>query len=39
MIEVFPSSIVASRKGSDYTKKPYFELDSAEERKNVKVSF
>jgi len=39
MIEVFPSSIVASRKGSEYTKKPYFELDSAEERKNVKVSF
>ena len=38
-IEVFPSSIVAKRKGEDYEKKPYFELDSAEERKNVKVSF
>lgn len=36
-IEVFPSSIVARRK--DYRKKSYFELDSAEERKNVKVQF
>ena len=35
--EVFPSSIVAKRKG--YEKRPYFELDSAEERKNVKVQF
>lgn len=38
-IEVFPSCIVAQRKGEDYKKRPYFELDSAEERKNVKVSF
>ena len=36
-IEVFPSSIVANSKR--YEKKPYFELDSAEERKNVKVQF
>lgn len=39
MIEVFPSNIVAQRKGDDYKKRPYFELDSVEERKNVKVSF
>ena len=38
-IEVFPSSIVAQRKGEDYKKRPYFELDSVEERQNVKVSF
>ena len=38
-IEVFPSCIVAQRKGEDYKKRPYFELDSVEERKNVKVSF
>ena len=36
-IQVFPSSIVANKKG--YEKKKYFELDSEEERKNVKVSF
>lgn len=36
-IQVFPSSIVASKKS--YEKKKYFELDSAEERKNVKVQF
>ena len=36
-IEVFPASIVAKRKA--YEKKQYFELDSAEERKNVKVQF
>ena len=36
-IEVFPSSIVAGKKG--YQKKEYFELDSVEERKNVKVQF
>lgn len=36
-IEVFPTSIVATRKG--YEKKAYFELDSAEERKNIKVQF
>ncbi|MBE5752565.1 MAG: LemA family protein [Clostridiales bacterium] len=38
-IEVFPSCIVAQRKGEDYKKRPYFELDGEEERKNVKVSF
>lgn len=38
-IEIFPDNIVAQRMGSDYTKKPYFELDSEEERKNVKVTF
>ena len=36
-IQVFPSSIVANKKG--YEKKKYFELESAEERKNVKVQF
>lgn len=36
-IQVFPGSIVAGKKG--YEKKQYFELDSAEERKNVKVQF
>ncbi|MGN1061882.1 MAG: LemA family protein, partial [Candidatus Scatosoma sp.] len=36
-IQVFPSSIVANKKG--YEKKNYFELESAEERKNVKVQF
>ena len=38
-LEIFPASIVGSRMGEDYKKKAYFELDSAEERKNVKVSF
>lgn len=38
-IELFPDNIVAKRMGEDYTKRPYFELDSEEERKNVKVSF
>ncbi len=38
-IEVFPSRIVAQRMGDEYKKRPYFELDSAEERQNVKVSF
>lgn len=36
-ILMFPSSIVARRKG--YEKKKYFELDSEEERQNVKVTF
>jgi LemA protein len=36
-IMVFPASIVAN--GMHLTKKKYFELDSAEERQNVKVSF
>ncbi len=38
-IEVFPSNIVARGMGEDYKKRPYFELDSAVERQNVKVSF
>lgn len=36
-IKLFPGSIIANRMGME--KQPYFELDSAEERKNVKVSF
>ena len=36
-IEVFPSNVIANKKG--YKKFPYFELDSAEERKNIKVQF
>jgi len=38
-LEIFPDSIVANGMGEDYKKKEYFELDSEEERKNVKVSF
>ena len=38
-LEIFPANIVGKRMGEEYTKRPYFELDSAEERKNVKVSF
>ncbi len=38
-IEIFPSNIVARQMGEDYKKRPYFELDSAVERQNVKVSF
>ena len=38
-LELFPANIIGRRMGEEYTKKPYFELDSAEERKNVKVSF
>jgi LemA protein len=38
-LELFPDNIVGKRMGEGYTKQPYFELDSAEERKNVKVSF
>ncbi len=38
-LEIFPSSIVGKRMGEDYTKKPYFELASEEERQNVKVQF
>ena len=36
-IELFPDSIISRRKG--YEKMTYFELDSPEERKNVKVQF
>ena len=38
-LELFPANIVGARMGEEYKKRPYFELDSAEERKNVKVSF
>lgn len=38
-LELFPANIVGKRMGEGYEKKAYFELDSEEERKNVKVSF
>ena len=38
-LELFPANIVGNRMGEDYTKKEYFELDSMEERQNVRVSF
>ena len=38
-LEIFPSNIVANGMGEDYKKRAYFELDSAEERQNVKVQF
>ena len=38
-LELFPDNIVGKRMGEGYEKKPYFELDSEEERKNVKVQF
>ncbi len=38
-LEIFPSSVVGSRMGEEYKKRNYFELDSEEERKNVKVQF
>ena len=38
-LELFPDSIVGKRMGEDYTRRPYFELDSEEERKNVRVQF
>ena len=38
-LEIFPANIVGSRMGEEYKKRPYFELDSEEEKKNVKVSF
>ena len=38
-LELFPANIVGSRMGEEYKKRAYIELDSAEERKNVKVSF
>ena len=38
-IELFPACIVGKRMGVGYEKRSYFELDSAEERKNVKVQF
>lgn len=36
-IQVFPGNIIA--KSMKLVKKAYFELDSAEERKNIKISF
>ena len=38
-LEVFPSNLVANGMGEEYKKRPYFELDSAEERQNIKVQF
>ena len=38
-LQLFPANIVGQRMGEGYEKMPYFELDSAEERQNVKVSF
>ena len=38
-LELFPACIVGKRMGEGYEKRSYFELDSAEERKNVKVQF
>lgn len=38
-LELFPASIVGKRMGEGYEKKIYFELDSQEERQNVKVQF
>lgn len=38
-LETIPSSFVGQSMGEEYKKRPYFELDSEEERKNVKVQF
>lgn len=38
-LQLFPACIVGKRMGEGYEKMDYFELDSEEERKNVKVSF
>lgn len=38
-LDLFPACIVGKRMGEGYEKQPYFELDSEEERKNVKVQF
>ncbi len=38
-LEIFPACIIGKRMGEGYEKKPYFELDSAEERQNIKVQF
>ncbi len=38
-LEVFPACVIGRRMGEGYEKKPYFELDSEEERKNVRVQF
>lgn len=38
-LELFPDSIVGKRMGDGYEKRPYFELESEQERKNVQVKF
>lgn len=38
-IELFPANIVVKGMGEDYKKRPYYEIENAEERQNVKVSF
>lgn len=38
-LEIFPDCIVVRGMGEEYKKRDYFELDSEEERKNVKVQF
>jgi LemA protein len=38
-LEIFPANLVANGMGEEYKKRPYFELDSAEERRNVSVKF
>ncbi len=38
-LDIFPDCIVGKRMGEGYDKRPYFELDSEEERKNVRVQF
>lgn len=38
-IELFPANIVVKGMGEDYKKRPYFEIENAEERQNVKVQF
>ena len=38
-LELFPDNIVGRRMGEEYTRRPYFELESEEERQNVRVQF
>lgn len=38
-LEIFPANIVGNGMGEEYKKRPYFELDSEQERQNVKVQF
>ena len=38
-IELFPGNLVVKGMGEDYKKRPYYEIENAEERQNVKVSF
>ena len=37
--ELFPANLIVGGLGEEYGKRPFFELDSAEERKNVTVKF